>query len=166
MNPDTSEALLGNNSSSSSGSGSGSGSGSSSSSSVMFISSQSKNNTKINTWYTTTSNYAGGHQKSQWLIVLVAMILVINVVLQPVRATVRGPDKLWSMRRVWLTFRELSLWDICTPEQMIHCNLFSHIYTYINTFIRLRTIKHICIYIWQECDNSLTPQYFYCTIDC
>ena len=68
-----------------------------------------------------------------------------------------GPDKLWSMRKVWLTFRELSLWDICISEQIIHCNLFSHIYiyTYINTYIRLHINNHICIHICKECNNIL-----------
>ena len=57
-----------------------------------------------------------------------------------------GPDKLWSMRKVWLTFRALSLGGKCISERMIHCNLFSHIYTYINTYIHLHMNKHICIY--------------------
>ena len=36
------------------------------------------NITKINAWYITTSNYAGGYKKSQWLILLVAVILVMH----------------------------------------------------------------------------------------
>ena len=97
---------------------------------VCLFPAQSYKHYKNKTWYITTSNYAGGHQKSQWLIVLAAVILVINVVLQPVRATVRARIScgLWE---TWLTFRELSLWDICISEQMIHCNLFSHIHIHI-----------------------------------
>ena len=56
-----------------------------------------------------------------------------------------GPDNLWSMRKVWLTFQELSLWDICISEQMIHCNLFSHIYKYLHMFAYKQT--YMCLYM-------------------
>ena len=62
----------------------------SSSSSSMFISSTIVQTLQNKTWYITANSYAGGRQRSQWLIVLAAVILVINVVLQPVRATVRA----------------------------------------------------------------------------
>ena len=57
---------------------------------VCLFPAQSYKHYKNKTWYITTINYAGGHQRSQWLIVLAAVILVINVVLQPVRATVQA----------------------------------------------------------------------------
>ena len=57
---------------------------------VCLFPAQSYKHYKNKTWYITANSYAGGRQRSQWLIVLAAVILVINVVLQPVRATVRA----------------------------------------------------------------------------
>ena len=66
---------------------------------VCLFPAQSYKHYKNKTWYITTNNYAGGHQRSQWLIVLAAVILEINVVLQPVLATVRARIScgLWEM---------------------------------------------------------------------
>ena len=75
----------------------------SSSSSSMFISS-----TIIQALQCiTTNNYAGGHQRSQWLIVLVAVILVINVVLQPIR-------DLYDIN---------SNWDFTAVASVFRCNM-------------------------------------------